>query len=422
MIDYVKIIADKIKAGIPVAFYTVGGDTFSVMRALKHRFGVKPVAVCDRDVAKQGRAYRGLDGVPVMSFEETDSRFPNAEYFISSMDYRFNIMGELVSGNKIQADRILNWEPLEKRKSCIFFEKSIFVKSNGDLIFCCVPGSPTVKFNTDTVQCANDFLKLRNELIQFCTSGKLSSPCKTCGYLIEGWYPHKPSSWWINWFAFGTCNFKCAYCASSALAPQDIKDPLMFKETINAFKETGMLSDFYSIILSTSGEPTLNPNKKDFFDSFDGHGLVVNTNGSIFDQELFDLMQEKFVRLIVSLDAGTRETYSKIKGVDCLEKVHKNLKRYSESAVGLVVPKYIVMPGVNDNDADADGFVASCDDLDVQYAIIAYDQNGIVPIPQNSAHTMRKIKSALESLNILCVPYTPYETYEYVAALNGILS
>jgi pyruvate-formate lyase-activating enzyme len=420
MIDCVKIIADRISADIPVALYTVGGDTFSVTRALKHRFGLKPVAVCDRDTAKQGRAYRGLDGVPVMSFEEANSRFPGAEYFISSMDYRFDIMGELVCGNKIQANRILNWEPIEKRKSCVFFEKSIFVKANGNLIFCCVPDSPTVKFNTDTNQYANDFLKLRNELIQSCVSGKLLPPCKNCGYLIERWYPDKPASWWINWFASGICNFKCAYCSSTHTA-QETKD-LPLEEVIHAFKEIGMLSDFYSIILSTSGEPTLNPNRKEFYDSFDGYGCVVNTNGSVFDEDLFDLMQVKFVRLIVSLDAGTRETYFKIKGVDCIENVHRNLKRYSEALVGLVVPKYIVTPSVNDSDTDADGFVALCDALDVPYAIIAYDQNGTRPIPQNSAYIMRKIKKDLESLNILCVPYTPYETYEYVAALNAVLS
>ena len=419
MVDYVKIIADKINTGIPVALYTVGGDTFSVIRALKHRYGVKPVAVCDRDTAKQGRKYSGLDGIPVMSYDDTNAYYPNAGFFISSMDYRYDIMGELVHGNRLPPERIINWEPVEKRESCIFFEKSIFVKDNGDLIFCCAPNSPCMEYISDSKTYANRFKQYRDTLIKSCISrSKLPETCISCGYLCEGWYPIKPKAWWLNWFTRGVCNYKCSYCISPTHTLKDLQNLPTFKNTLLAFLESDMLSDFYSVILSTSGEPTLHPDRKEFFESSNGYALVVNTNGSVFDEDLFALMQDSIVRLIISLDAGSPEKYSEVKGTDSFDKVLSNMRLYMQAKTGYVVPKYIVTPYINDCEAEVDRFAAICIELNVPYVIAAYDQNGQQPIPECSVSAIARLKQKLEKNDILCVPYTPYETFEYVAALK----
>ncbi|MCL2019503.1 MAG: radical SAM protein [Oscillospiraceae bacterium] len=422
MKDYIQIIADKINSGTPVVFYTVGGDTFSMIRLLKKRFNLKPVAVCDKDVEKQGRNYHALDGIPVISFDEANTRYPNAEYFISSMNYRFEIMAELINSKNLPIERIINYEPLKKRKSCTFFERSVFLKDNGDLIFCCVRNSPSMKYDECYDSYTKNFLKFRNEMISACENGGLPDVCANCGYLKEAWYPEKPMSWWVNWFVRNICNYKCKYCKSPTHTMKDLQGLPEFGKTIEAFQNAGVLSDFYSVILSTSGEPTLSPKRKDFYDSFNGYALFVNTNGSNFDRDLFQLMQDKIVMLVVSIDAGTSETYKEIKGVDSFDKVIQNLQNYMQACVGYVVPKYIFMPGINDNEIDVDGFADICDRLSVPYAIIAYDQRGVNPIPDKTIQMMRRLQSNLENNNILCVPYTPYETYEYVAALTNALS
>jgi len=419
MIDYVRIIADKIKSGIPVAFYTVGGDTFSVMRALKHRFGVKPAAVCDRDTAKQGRAYRGLDGVPVMSFEDTNSRFPNAEYFISSMDYRFEIMGELTSSGKLDCSKIINYEPVERRVSCIFWEKLTCLHADQKFTFCWEAGSPSVSFKRDMRDAALEFSDLRNDFISGAKG--LSQVCDNCGYVKEDWYPVLKKMWWINYFAQGICNYKCKYCVAHLHATEEIGGYSPYLgDVIETLRSVKLLSDQYSMILSTRGEPTLHSNRKEFYSAFDGYALIVNTNGSTFDRDLFALMQDKLVRLIVSIDAGTSATYMSIKGLDYFERVLDNLKKYQEAALGMVVPKYVVTSGINDNEADVDGFCAICADLNVPYAIAAYDMYSPRPVPKQSVDMLLRLKRNLENNGMLCAPYTECYTYEYVQTLSKV--
>jgi pyruvate-formate lyase-activating enzyme len=417
--NYVKTIAENLEQGVPIVIYTVGGDTFSVLRQLRHRFGVLPTAICDADPAKQGRAYKGLFGIPVLSPDDAIAKYPNALFFISSMDYRYQIMGQLTDSGKLPADRIINWEPVVRRKSCIFFEMYICIHELGKLSLCWRENSPFVEWTGDYTEAAKNFLTLRHQTINDCENGKLHTECENCFQVSEDWYPLKPSSWWVNYAGEGICNFKCAYCTSSTHTAKSIEGAPEYGQCLSALRETGMLSDFYSVVLSTSGEPLLHPQHKEYFQDFDGYGFIVHTNGSVFYEGLFTLMQDKMVRLVVSIDAGTRETFKKIKGADQFHKVCKTLKRYSEAAVGMVIPKFIIMPGINDNGTDVDGMIALTESLNSPYAIIACDQWGSFPLAESVVNTIRKLKSGLEKRDILCVPYIVCETHEYVTALKA---
>ena len=69
-------------------------------------------------------------------------------------------------------------------------------------------------------------------------------------------------------------------------------------------------------------------------------------------------MQNEIARLIVSINAGLGETYNAINGVVCFEKVIENLRKYQEAAVGMVVPKCVIIPEVNDDEMNIDSFCA----------------------------------------------------------------
>ncbi|MCL2080214.1 MAG: radical SAM protein [Oscillospiraceae bacterium] len=420
--DYIKIISDYITAGTPVIIYTVSNNTICVLRLLKQRYGVLPAAVCDGDVKKQGWEFHGLLGLKVLSPEEAIREYPNSMFFISSVDNRFQIMGELISSGKLSQERIINFEPIVKRKTCLFFEKSVCVHDNGDLVFCWTPGSPKIPFDNDYIGFANKFNQLRNSLVEACQNETLPAVCASCKCIKEDWYPAKPKTWWLNYFGKGICNFKCSYCCSSTHSNREIKDAPELRKTIDALHSAHMLSDFFSVVISTSGEPTLHPGREDFFKGFDGYSVVVNSNGSLFDEDLFALMDKEQVFLIVSVDSGTKETFEKAKGVDCFDKVKNNLIRYSAAKVGIVIPKYIVVPDVNDDDENVEGFVKFCNEIGVSSVIIAYDQHGIQPIPPKAANAIRKIKQSLKARKILCSPYTAYETAEYVSELTKVIA
>ena len=73
----------------------------------------------------------------------------------------------------------------------------------------------------------------------------------------------------------------------------------------------------------------------------------------------------------MSIDAGTRETYQKIKGHDFFDKVITNLKKYSESE-GDVSLKFIILEGINDNKEEIDGFIKIAKGI-ARYIIISND-------------------------------------------------
>ncbi len=66
-----------------------------------------------------------------------------------------------------------------------------------------------------------------------------------------------------------------------------------------------------------------------------------------------------------SFDAGTPETYAKIKGVDCFEKMLENIRHYLQAPYFVLNPKYLFQPGINDNERDVENFAQICEELQV---------------------------------------------------------
>ena len=84
--------------------------------------------------------------------------------------------------------------------------------------------------------------------------------------------------------------------------------------------------------------------------------LVFITNATIYNETFIKLIKQNKVSLInVSLDSGTKETYKKIKKANLFDKAVDNLIKYSNEGCNIFL-KYLILPGVNDNNADIDGF------------------------------------------------------------------
>jgi molybdenum cofactor biosynthesis enzyme MoaA len=71
---------------------------------------------------------------------------------------------------------------------------------------------------------------------------------------------------------------------------------------------------------------------------------------------MFDLLKDGLTQIITDLSAGTAETFKKIKGVDCFDKVLGNLGQYASSG-GNVSVKYILFKGINDNIEEIEKFI-----------------------------------------------------------------
>lgn len=424
MRDYIEQIASSLNKGEKVIFYTVGSATFCNVRELKKRFGLLPTAICDRDKKKQGQTYRGLEGINIISPEQALLQYPQGKFFITSLDYKYQIIGYLTKECGVNQDRIINYVPVEKIKSCSFLQKALIYDRNGNMQFCWREPCPSVPSENKILN-PKELLELRNRLIDEIKNGKTlsHSACANCPQICEGYYPKTPSSWSVNYFCQSVCNYKCSYCTLAHSDMSKLEKDVgrhTLGEVVNACKEESLLNDEHSVILSTAGEPLLHPKRKEFYEAFDGAELHINTNCSIYDEDLADLMNKEKVLLISSIDAGTSETYKQVKGVDCYEKVKKNLTEYAKADIGIVALKYIFVPGVNDGIKDIDGFIQLCEETNAMFVIVSVDYYSIDKITEQTKKMINYLNTKLYDKHILTVPYTAWETAEYTDKIKKI--
>lgn len=424
MKDYIKEIADILREGKEIIFYTVGSGTFENIRELKKRYGMLPTAICDGDMKKQGRTYKGLEKLTVISPQEAINNYPDGVFFITSLDYKYQIIGYLTEECAVKTERILNYVPVEKIRSCSFLQKALIYNQTGTMQFCWRDSSPSIL--PDKELNGKGLLKLRNQLIEEIRNGQMPShsACAGCPQIREEFYPRQPRSWSVNYFCQSICNYRCSYCTVAHEKKPDFDAGRnTLGEVLSAYRQEDMLSDSYSVILSTAGEPLLHPKKKEFYEAFDGAELVINTNGSVYDLDLAELMDREKVLLLISIDAGTSETYEKVKGVgkSTFEKVKKNLSEYARRAVGIVALKYLFVPDVNDNPEDVDGFIQLCEETGAVFVVISMDYYSMDHVTKRMGDMVRRLNTGLSKQNVLCVPYTAGETAEYGKLMKDLM-
>lgn len=359
-----KIIKDKRN----VIIYGADADALLILQALKHR-NIRPTCLCDSDERKW---HKHLLDVEILSPDEAISKFPDAIFLIASGFYKFQIIGKLISSGKVSADRILNYEPIEKRRSCIYLE-SYLVCAGHKLNYCCSDfgknKSPFITFKGDYGLAAEEFIRYRDKLINDLNSGA-QTPCDGCPCIKEDWYPLERKIIILNDGEEGICNFNCCYCKSPAKTSRNVSNDINMQELLNIFKARKILSQELHTIISC-GEICVNPRRTEIFDSISQLRNTFCTNASICDQRIMQLLELGNTDLIVSVDAGTRSTFEKVKGYDLFHKVCDNLRRYNSN--GGVRLKYIILPTINDNEADIDGFVSLCKDIGAKLVQVSYN-------------------------------------------------
>jgi hypothetical protein len=106
-----------------VVFYGAGENA-----EIKHKFTLsrigerQAIAFCDRAPYKQGKNFLGL---PVMSFADAEKQFGDFDVYVTANERSApDIIGFLLE-NGVDHERILNYEPIEKRLGCATIESWI---------------------------------------------------------------------------------------------------------------------------------------------------------------------------------------------------------------------------------------------------------------------------------------------------------
>lgn len=200
------------------------------------------------------------------------------------------------------------------------------------------------------------------EIKQKFADNNIPLGCKDCSYL-------RKSNWdgleqdYFDHFLIGhrqECNSKCIYCYANDVS-DDVKN-----RTYDAYNVLKKLFDENKIKISpttcvvfTGGEPTIFPEFENIMNLLldnNFSNIRVHSSGIYLSPAVQKGLKTGQVSIVISPDAGSSETYQKIKRVDCFEKVWSNIKSYISSAKDKkqVEIKYIVIPEINDTKEEID--------------------------------------------------------------------
>lgn len=344
-----------------------------------------PIAFVDRDYWKQGHK---LFGLPVLSWEDANKYIgDNAYVYVCSNERAApEIMGFLIEQG-VASDRIINYEPLEKRYGCWNAESIFNVLPTKDKICftsCSreednMQGGPKTGINGGicTVEKAVDPENLREMLrkvqrtARSITDGSAEPRHNGCTCQHMGWFFQKQK---IRTLVFGgasPCNFKCCYCSQRQenyiLERSTMHSPYaVFMDMVDALEREGLI-DEDTVVKIGSGEYTANQNGERLVDRVKRYPTIFLTNAFIYSPATAKTLEHAGL-ILCSIDSGTRDTFKKIKGVDGFERVVTNLQEYARH--GAVYLKYILISGVNDSEADLEGFFKLADKIAIRVDVV----------------------------------------------------
>ncbi len=347
-----------------ILLYGAGIRASSEYMWIKESYNVK----CFIDKNKRGTVLMP-DGksFSVLSLTDALEKYPEALIYITAgILLKYEITAELLrlTENKpdfppdtciITKDDIINYEPVSEKKSCALAESSIYFSEDNQIKLCC-HGVKRINYDNSMTdeELLQYFLAYRNDVINSISNCDDSYFCKNCIKISRRFYSEVPKIRRVGFSVGSVCQFRCCYCTadeSPSLSKQ--KNLIRALDFFDYLRQKSYIDENTEISFA-AGEISINPLRGKIYDTLNSHRCVFYTNAEFYSEEIAGFLN-KGSTVNVSVDAGTKETFKKVKGRDCYEKVTETILKYSSS--GPVELKFIILPGLNDNPEDAEGFV-----------------------------------------------------------------
>lgn len=392
MKNYHEILAKKIGAGENVALYCYGIQATHMLLYLDKFYGARPAVVVDNDVRKAGTAEFG---VPVMPFAQARERFDGLQYFICSDDFKYTIIGDMLEQG-VPPERIINYVPVEKRRSCLYMYSRLQVTQGFQA------GTHYLQHcNVDSFKPQTSFTEVSSEDESYRDAGErldrtfcdfeanVREDCRDCAmnreqYMGSRDYPRHYKA--VSFFqkSCADCLSHCVYCCADGASKEASQVQMSSLESFSNFAGAVLALDQADDDFTCSidmSERDLDQKIAAAAEALERSGLrplvyKVNSCLMTYSEHLAELMRRGMVYVIWSLDAGTRETYRKVKQVDAFDNVMRNVRRYiGQDAYGgkLVTAKYLIVEGINDNEAEFDAFLKVVTDLKLKFISLSFD-------------------------------------------------
>jgi len=379
------------------------------------RAGLLPVRFADSNIEKHGLT---LSGYEIYSLDYAISQYPEYDLYLSvGVDLLGRVTEYLINERGIPRERIKYFDAVEMRQGCKFIGTRI--QFFGDKFgTCCKSSVVVIPYSENFEENIKNYNRFIMGLISKLRFGDMSV-CEDCAQLRYDLWPVNPRLEVVGFdtaFKENKCNFNCIYCGVKKSLEDEIHQ-LSLIDMMRNFEQfcgEGNLS-----IVLASGEISIMPERDKVFEIIkENHWNVhVFTNASVFSQELAELIHLGFAKIQVSMDAGTATTFAKIKGIDCYNKVVANLRRYSNEiqSTGLIELKFILLPGVNDNESDVNGFIELAEQLKADVVISSDNRIVEKPLPEKTLDYALKLCKMCQQFKIqfnLTTEFFHPETYQ----------
>jgi pyruvate-formate lyase-activating enzyme len=370
--------------------------------ALLEKHGVKPLCICDNNRLRWNTFFEGFE---ILSIEEAKSRFSDFIVFVSAEQSFYDILGYLVYDVGVNKNEIINYLPVAQRMGCRFLENHC-IAADDKLSFCFSDSneSPSVMFNGDYSKTVDEFVALRKQVLHDIKNN-IPNPCTNCRGLVTNYFPVEPIKSHLKMVTFqngGVCNFKCSYCFSARNRNTTPLSKMDLPELFTEFNTKGLLAHNFSCSF-VAGEITVNPRRESIFESLQMcDNCRIFTNALVYDENISNLISANKGRIVVSVDAGTRQTFKKIKGVDAFERVCETLRLYSYNSNMAIELKYILLPNVNDNEIDIDGFISLASEIKSNRITISSDMFNTHLIDENLVSMAEYLWKKAKDISIFC--------------------
>lgn len=228
------------------------------------------------------------------------------------------------------------------------------------------------------------FNKLYDNKIDFITKINEGHECEcsNCAYLEErNWEPMPNLFVNLHIGADYICNANCSYCEQDHAAKSKYNLYEFIKNMVDlGYFDVNNENNYASF---GGGEPTLMRNFDEIVDKIGKVGRRhFLTTCITFNERIAQYMETATTGgLFFSIDAGTRETFKKVKGVDQFDKSIANFKKYYDRTKykNRITLKYIVMEE-NCSEEEIDAFLKMIEDNGLYGISIIINRNFYVDV------------------------------------------
>ena len=270
-------------------------------------------------------------------------------------------------------------------KSCNLIQHGLCFY-NEMLVSCCFSPNDQINGGFPPIICKNyhgelidsDFLfKKIKEYNDVFKNGSCPKECLNCFKIEEKEWNEDHYINSITITHFSACNADCIYCSNNLEKNERTNNSYDILPVLNNLKEQNIIRQGVELHIG-GGEFTIYKECDDLIDKFALSGFAkvfVPTNAICYSDKLHKALVKNTAAIVVSLDAGSRKTYKKIKNVDAFDIVVNNLRKYSSDltepeAISL---KYIIIPTINDNYTEFSKFLSFAKKLNIKKVIIDVD-------------------------------------------------